>query len=104
MDSDQWVADKQLSLAKALGGQLKAQGHFFGHLSRKKTTQEEEVRRAKVYMGTSLITNSALLGPYSRTMTRPYSGPRGGGRFLLCEVPLYADRVFVGSGGVGEVH
>jgi len=40
------------------------------------------------YRGTSLIRNSALLGPYSRTMHRALWWVLGGGRFLMIEVPL----------------
>ena len=39
--------------------------------------------------GTSLIRNSAFLGPYSRTMHRALWWVLGGGRFLMSEVPLY---------------
>ena len=41
------------------------------------------------YRGTSLIRNSAPLGPYSRTMPRALWWSYGGGRFLMSEVPLY---------------
>ena len=41
------------------------------------------------YRGTSLIRNSALQGPYSRTMHRALWWVLGGGRFLMSEVPLY---------------
>ena len=44
---------------------------------------------AKVlYRGTSLIRNRRPLGPYSRTMPRALRGSKGGGRFLMSEVPL----------------
>ena len=39
--------------------------------------------------GTSLIRNSAPLGPYSKTMPRALWCSQGGGRFLMSEVPLY---------------
>ena len=41
------------------------------------------------YRGTSLIRNSAPLGPYSGTMPRALWWPWGGGLFLMSEVPLY---------------
>ena len=41
-----------------------------------------------VKRGTSLIRNSLPLGTYSSICLGPYSGPRGGGRFLLSELPL----------------
>ena len=40
------------------------------------------------YRGTSLIRNSAPLGPYSRTMPRALWWSEGGGLFLMIEVPL----------------
>jgi len=40
------------------------------------------------YRGTPPIRNSALLGPYSRTMHRALWKPLGGGLFLMSEVPL----------------
>ena len=40
-------------------------------------------------MGTSLIRNSAPLGPYSRTMSRALSCPKGERLFLMSEVLLY---------------
>jgi len=43
-----------------------------------------------VYRGTSLIRNSAPLGPYSRNMPRALWWSWGGGLFLMSEVPLYA--------------
>ena len=42
----------------------------------------------KPYRGTSLIRNSALLGPYSRTMHRALWWVPGGDHFLMSEVPL----------------
>jgi len=41
------------------------------------------------YMGTSLIRNRPTLAPYSRFMGRDLWWSRGGGRFLMSEVPLY---------------
>jgi len=41
-----------------------------------------------LYKGASLIRNDLPLGPYSRPMSGPYGGPRGGGLFLMSEVPL----------------
>ena len=41
------------------------------------------------YKGTSLIRNSALLGPFSRTMHRALWWILGRGRFRMSEVPLY---------------
>ena len=38
--------------------------------------------------GTSLIRNSPLVGPYSRTMSRALWWPWGGGVFLISEVLL----------------
>ena len=40
------------------------------------------------YRGTSIITNSAALGPYGRNMPRALWRPLGGGLFLVSEVPL----------------
>ena len=49
------------------------------------------------YRGTSLIRNSAPLGPYSRTMSRaPLEAP-GEGMFLTSEVPLYGGSVWAHS-------
>ena len=45
--------------------------------------------RSALYRGTSLIRNSPLLGPYSRTVSRALWWPPGGGLFLISEVPLY---------------
>ena len=42
--------------------------------------------------GTSLIRNSALLGPYRRPMPRVIGGSWGGGCFLTSEVPLYPSK------------
>jgi len=39
------------------------------------------------YRGTSFIRNCPPLGPY--LYIGPYDGPRGGGQFLMSEVPLY---------------
>ena len=41
------------------------------------------------YRGTSLIRNTSLLGPYSRTIPRLSWWSWGGGLFLMSEVPLY---------------
>ena len=40
------------------------------------------------YRDTSLIRNSADLGPYSRAMPRALWWSQGGGQFLMSEVPL----------------
>ena len=42
----------------------------------------------RAYSGTSLIRNSAPLGPYGRTKYRALWWPWGRGRFLMSEVPL----------------
>ena len=42
-----------------------------------------------LYRGTSPISNSIPLGSYSSICLGPSGGPRGGGRFLMSEVPLY---------------
>jgi len=42
------------------------------------------------HRGTLLIRNSALLGPYSRTMHETLRWSWGGELFLMSEVPLYA--------------
>ena len=56
--------------------------------SRSKTRKHTSHRG---YRGTSFIRNSALLGTYGRTpCLGPYGGPRGGGLFLMSEVPLYS--------------
>ena len=47
--------------------------------------------------GTSLIRNSPLVGPYSRTMSRALWWPKGGGVFLMSEVPLYLHGLFRGT-------
>ena len=41
------------------------------------------------YMGTSLIRKCPPLGPYRRPMPMVLGGSKGGGRFLMSEVPLY---------------
>ena len=41
------------------------------------------------YRGTSLIRNTPLLGPYSRTIQGPMVVLGGRGVFLMSEVPLY---------------
>ena len=46
------------------------------------------VLEGRVYRGTSLIRNSALLVTYRRTMHRALWWVSGGGRFLMREVPL----------------
>jgi len=46
------------------------------------------------YRGISLIRNTPLLGPYSRTIPRVLWWSFGGGLFLMSEVPLY--------GGIGS--
>jgi hypothetical protein len=45
--------------------------------------------REHAYRGTSLMRNSAPLGPYSRNMSVALWRPQKGGLFLLSEVPLY---------------
>ena len=45
------------------------------------------------YRGTVPIGNSALLGPYSRTMHTALWKPQGGGLFLMSEVPLWCEGV-----------
>jgi len=43
------------------------------------------------YRGNSLMRNSALVGPYNRTMSRAlWWSQVGGGRFLMSEVPMYS--------------
>ena len=44
------------------------------------------------YRGVSLIRNRPPLGPYSSIRLGPCGGPRGGGLFLMSEVPLYPGR------------
>jgi len=48
----------------------------------------------KPYRGTSLIRNTPLLGPYSRTIPKVIWWSWGGGLFLMSEVPLYQPRAF----------
>ena len=48
----------------------------------------ENTVNLKPYRVTSLIRHSAPLGPYSRTMHGALWWPRGGGLFLMSEVPL----------------
>ena len=49
------------------------------------------IRRTQpLYNGTSLIRNSAPLGPYGRNMLRALWWSWAGELFLMCEVPLYA--------------
>ena len=51
-------------------------------------------------MGTSLIRNIAPLGPYSKAMSRALWWPsRGGGLFLMSEVPLYTETARRGARG-----
>ena len=45
------------------------------------------------YRGTSLIRNRALLGPYSRTMSRALRWHWGDGLFRVSEVPLCAHKM-----------
>ena len=40
------------------------------------------------YRGTSLVRNTPLLGPAVGLCLGPHGGPREGGKFLMCEVPL----------------
>jgi len=49
-------------------------------------------REDGVYRGTSLIRNSAPLGPCSGTMPRALWWPQGGGLFRMSEVPLFRHR------------
>ena len=42
------------------------------------------------YRGTLLMGNTTLLGPYSRTVPRALWWSKGGGLFLLSEVPLFS--------------
>ena len=42
----------------------------------------------RAYMGTSLIKNSAPLGPYSRPIPRDLCRSQGGGQFLMSEAPM----------------
>ena len=51
------------------------------------------------YRGTSLIRNSALLGPYGRTMHRALRWVLEGGRFRMSEVTLYSRQYRRGRGG-----
>ena len=44
----------------------------------------------RLYRGTSLIRNSLLLGPYSRTVPRALWGSWGGGLCLISEALLYS--------------
>ena len=50
--------------------------------------RRRHMRNKGPYRGTSLIKNSAPLGPYSSPMPRPLWRSWGGGRFLMSEVPL----------------
>ena len=52
-------------------------------------TQPPQALDPTPYRGTSLIRNSALLGPYSRTMHRVLWWVLEGGHFLMRELPLY---------------
>ena len=50
------------------------------------------------YRGTSLIKHPPLLRPYGRTIyLGSFGGPRGGGLFLMSEVPLYRPALGLGS-------
>ena len=51
--------------------------------------------RGVCYRGTSLVRNSALLGPYSRPMPGTLRWSWGGMLFLMSEVPLYIPRMLV---------
>ena len=59
----------------------------------------QSAQKAKGQRGTSLIRNSALLGPYSRTMHRALWWVLGGGRFIISEVPLYVSPKYPGHRG-----
>ena len=43
------------------------------------------------YRGTLVTGKRTPLGPYRRPMSRVLGGSRGGGRFLMGEVPLYSN-------------
>ena len=43
-----------------------------------------------MYRGNSLVINHPFTGPYSRPMPTALQWSKGGGRFLMSEVPLYA--------------
>ena len=59
--------------------------------------------RTPSYRGTSIVRNSAPLGPYSKNMPRPLWRPEGGGVFLMSEVALYSQREWdVALAGVGR--
>jgi hypothetical protein len=68
---------------------------------------EELFRDSWLYRGTSLIKNSAPVGPHSRTMPRALWRSYGGGLFLMSEVTLHRFSVWellrVGVGGCSEL-
>ena len=49
-----------------------------------------DVRENPEYRGTSLIRNSAPVGPYSRTIPRALWWSQGVEPFLMSEAPLYS--------------
>ena len=51
-------------------------------------TSPENPEPNSLYRGTSLIRNTPLLGPYSRTKPRVLWWSWGGGLFIMSEVPL----------------
>jgi hypothetical protein len=73
-----------------LGG-LSAQGLTFFNLGGLTSPEASLAAGSSTYRGTSLIRNSADLGPYSRVMPRALWWSQGGGLFLMSEVPLYLD-------------
>ena len=53
-----------------------------------------------IYRGTSLMRNTPLLGPYSKTTPGVLWWPYGGGLFLMSEVPLQGRQEVEASRGV----
>ena len=71
--------------------------HAHTHIHTHTHTQSQRQKQVQItamhwssreYRGTSLIRNSARLGPYSRTTPRAIRWSEGGGVLLMSEVPL----------------
>ena len=69
-------------------GRICAQVNMLGARSKFVNFNPLERFYESLYRGTSLIRNCPPLGPYIRTMPMALCGTRGGGLFLISEVPL----------------
>ena len=64
--------------------------HWAKNLRVPRGTEGHRVRKRAGCRGSSLIRNTPLLGPYSRTIPRVLRWSWGGGLFLMSEVPLWS--------------